>query len=223
MRTTDELIDFVKSFDYPRDRDHVLAEEERDHRAPRARRAHAAATVVEIGTATRWNVVHAGTRGRAGRCDDRLRRSSGRSLGGATSGMRHDYPRGERACTKASRGRARRPVRCARTHRTRDGERRVGACSATGRSTSSSSTATTATTVYDVTSSCTRPSYARAGLVAFHDIVPGGPGKHGDPGDVPRFWSEVRGRLPGRGGVRRGLGVGFVRHRRHSGLIARRS
>jgi cephalosporin hydroxylase len=30
------------------------------------------------------------------------------------------------------------------------------------------------------------------GLVAFHDIVPGGPGKHGDPGGVPTFWSELK-------------------------------
>jgi predicted O-methyltransferase YrrM len=29
------------------------------------------------------------------------------------------------------------------------------------------------------------------GLVAFHDIVPGGPGKHGDPGGVPAFWREL--------------------------------
>jgi predicted O-methyltransferase YrrM len=30
------------------------------------------------------------------------------------------------------------------------------------------------------------------GLVAFHDIVPSHPGGHGDPGDVPVFWSEVK-------------------------------
>jgi cephalosporin hydroxylase len=36
------------------------------------------------------------------------------------------------------------------------------------------------------------PLAAAGGLVAFHDIVPGGPGKHGDPGEVPVFWSEVR-------------------------------
>jgi predicted O-methyltransferase YrrM len=30
------------------------------------------------------------------------------------------------------------------------------------------------------------------GLIAFHDIVPGGPGKHGDPGGVPAFWQELR-------------------------------
>jgi cephalosporin hydroxylase len=29
------------------------------------------------------------------------------------------------------------------------------------------------------------------GLVAFHDIVESRPGGHGDPGDVPRFWREV--------------------------------
>lgn len=38
------------------------------------------------------------------------------------------------------------------------------------------------------------PLVRKGGLVAFHDIVPSGPGKHGDPGDVPVFWSEVRGR-----------------------------
>lgn len=38
------------------------------------------------------------------------------------------------------------------------------------------------------------PLVRKGGLVAFHDIVPGGPGKHGDPGDVPRFWAEVRDR-----------------------------
>jgi predicted O-methyltransferase YrrM len=36
------------------------------------------------------------------------------------------------------------------------------------------------------------PLVREGGLVAFHDIVPGGPGKHGDPGGVPVFWSEVR-------------------------------
>jgi predicted O-methyltransferase YrrM len=36
------------------------------------------------------------------------------------------------------------------------------------------------------------PLAAAGGLVAFHDIVPSGPGKHGDPGDVPAFWSELR-------------------------------
>jgi cephalosporin hydroxylase len=30
------------------------------------------------------------------------------------------------------------------------------------------------------------------GVVAFHDIVPGGPGKHGDPGGVPTFWQELK-------------------------------
>ena len=33
---------------------------------------------------------------------------------------------------------------------------------------------------------------AAGGLVAFHDIVQTRPGGHGDPGDVPAFWSEVR-------------------------------
>jgi predicted O-methyltransferase YrrM len=35
------------------------------------------------------------------------------------------------------------------------------------------------------------------GLVAFHDIVPGGPGKHGDPGGVPAFWSKLKAAHPG--------------------------
>jgi cephalosporin hydroxylase len=36
------------------------------------------------------------------------------------------------------------------------------------------------------------PLVRSGGLVAFHDIVPGGPGKHGDPGDVPAFWRELK-------------------------------
>lgn len=36
------------------------------------------------------------------------------------------------------------------------------------------------------------PLVAPGGLVAFHDIVPGGPGKHGDPGGVPQFWQELK-------------------------------
>jgi predicted O-methyltransferase YrrM len=36
------------------------------------------------------------------------------------------------------------------------------------------------------------PLVRRGGLVAFHDIVPSGPGKHGDPGGVPTFWSELK-------------------------------
>jgi predicted O-methyltransferase YrrM len=36
------------------------------------------------------------------------------------------------------------------------------------------------------------PFVREGGLVAFHDIVPGGPGRQGDPGDVPAFWREVR-------------------------------
>jgi len=35
------------------------------------------------------------------------------------------------------------------------------------------------------------PLVRSGGLVAFHDIVPGGPGKHGDPGGVPAFWQEL--------------------------------
>jgi predicted O-methyltransferase YrrM len=34
------------------------------------------------------------------------------------------------------------------------------------------------------------------GLIAFHDIVPGGPGKHGDPGGVPIFWQELKASHP---------------------------
>jgi cephalosporin hydroxylase len=40
------------------------------------------------------------------------------------------------------------------------------------------------------------PLVRSGGLIAFHDIVPGGPGKHGDPGSVPRFWSELRASHP---------------------------
>jgi predicted O-methyltransferase YrrM len=36
------------------------------------------------------------------------------------------------------------------------------------------------------------PFVREGGFVAFHDIVPSGPGKHGDPGEVPVFWREVR-------------------------------
>jgi predicted O-methyltransferase YrrM len=35
------------------------------------------------------------------------------------------------------------------------------------------------------------PLVRPGGLVAFHDIVPGGPDKHGDPGGVPAFWREL--------------------------------
>jgi predicted O-methyltransferase YrrM len=35
------------------------------------------------------------------------------------------------------------------------------------------------------------PLVRPGGLVAFHDIVPGGSGKHGDPGGVPAFWREL--------------------------------
>jgi len=38
------------------------------------------------------------------------------------------------------------------------------------------------------------PLVRAGGLVAFHDIVPGGPEKHGDPGDVPVYWRELRNR-----------------------------
>jgi predicted O-methyltransferase YrrM len=36
------------------------------------------------------------------------------------------------------------------------------------------------------------PLVRPGGLIAFHDIVPGGPGKHGDPGGVPIFWRELK-------------------------------
>jgi predicted O-methyltransferase YrrM len=35
------------------------------------------------------------------------------------------------------------------------------------------------------------PLVRPGGIIAFHDIVPGGPGKHGDPGGVPVFWREL--------------------------------
>jgi predicted O-methyltransferase YrrM len=37
------------------------------------------------------------------------------------------------------------------------------------------------------------PLVREGGLVAFHDIVPGAPGKRGDPGGVPAFWQDVKG------------------------------
>jgi predicted O-methyltransferase YrrM len=40
------------------------------------------------------------------------------------------------------------------------------------------------------------PLVRPGGLVAFHDIVPGGPGKHGDPGGVPAFWQELKAAHP---------------------------
>ena len=41
------------------------------------------------------------------------------------------------------------------------------------------------------------PLVRPGGIVALHDIVPGGPGKHGDPGGVPTFWQELKaGTLP---------------------------
>jgi cephalosporin hydroxylase len=40
------------------------------------------------------------------------------------------------------------------------------------------------------------PLVRSGGLVAFHDIVPGGPGKHGDPGGVPTFWQELKSEYP---------------------------
>ena len=36
------------------------------------------------------------------------------------------------------------------------------------------------------------PLVREGGLVALHDIVPSGPGRQGDPGDVPAFWREIR-------------------------------
>jgi predicted O-methyltransferase YrrM len=40
------------------------------------------------------------------------------------------------------------------------------------------------------------PLVRPGGIVAFHDIVPGGPGKHGDPGGVPTFWQELKAEHP---------------------------
>jgi predicted O-methyltransferase YrrM len=36
------------------------------------------------------------------------------------------------------------------------------------------------------------PLVRPGGIVALHDIVPGGPGKHGDPGGVPVAWQELK-------------------------------
>jgi predicted O-methyltransferase YrrM len=36
------------------------------------------------------------------------------------------------------------------------------------------------------------PLVAEAGLVAFHDILPSRPGGHGDPGGVPAVWSAIK-------------------------------
>jgi predicted O-methyltransferase YrrM len=36
------------------------------------------------------------------------------------------------------------------------------------------------------------PLVRTGGIIALHDIVPGGPGKHGDPGGVPDFWVELK-------------------------------
>jgi hypothetical protein len=40
------------------------------------------------------------------------------------------------------------------------------------------------------------PLVRPGGIVALHDIVPGGPGKHGDPGGVPAFWQELKAENP---------------------------
>jgi predicted O-methyltransferase YrrM len=40
------------------------------------------------------------------------------------------------------------------------------------------------------------PLVRSGGLVAFHDIVPSGADKHGDPGGVPGFWRELKTRYP---------------------------
>jgi predicted O-methyltransferase YrrM len=40
------------------------------------------------------------------------------------------------------------------------------------------------------------PLVRPGGIVALHDIVPGGPGRHGDPGGVPTFWQELKARHP---------------------------
>jgi predicted O-methyltransferase YrrM len=40
------------------------------------------------------------------------------------------------------------------------------------------------------------PLVRPGGIVALHDIVPGGPGKHGDPGGVPTFWRELKAAHP---------------------------
>jgi predicted O-methyltransferase YrrM len=40
------------------------------------------------------------------------------------------------------------------------------------------------------------PLVRPGGIVALHDIVPSGPGKHGDPGGVPTFWRELKAEHP---------------------------
>ena len=40
------------------------------------------------------------------------------------------------------------------------------------------------------------PLVRPGGIIALHDIVPGGPGKHGDPGGVPDFWGELKAGRP---------------------------
>jgi predicted O-methyltransferase YrrM len=40
------------------------------------------------------------------------------------------------------------------------------------------------------------PLAAPGALVAFHDILQSRPGGHGDPGEVPRFWNEVKNERP---------------------------
>jgi predicted O-methyltransferase YrrM len=40
------------------------------------------------------------------------------------------------------------------------------------------------------------PLAATNALVAFHDILPSRPGGHGDPGEVPLFWDEVKNQRP---------------------------
>lgn len=42
-----------------------------------------------------------------------------------------------------------------------------------------------------------RPLVADDGVIAFHDIVPPNPHGQGDPGEVPRFWQELRDANPG--------------------------
>jgi predicted O-methyltransferase YrrM len=36
------------------------------------------------------------------------------------------------------------------------------------------------------------PLVRPGGIIVLHDIVPGGPGRHGDPGSVPTFWRELK-------------------------------
>ena len=195
VRTTDELIDFVKSFNYRgiaitswQKRDEItgllgLVERMRP------------ATVVEIGTATGGTLFMLTQVAPDDATIVSVDLPGGR-LGGATSGMRHDYPpwrtrlyegfAREGQIVRALRANSQDPATVDDVRRLL-GDRTIDFLFIDGDHS------------YDGVRrdfELYSPLVREGGLVAFHDIVPGGPGKHGDPGDVPRFWSEVRGRYP---------------------------